>query len=202
VQTVTPYTIGSGGQLVLNTTGNIIINPTTTTPTNITSINGSGTFVFLTDAANNILYGYTLGGSCGLNAQNGGTTNLGALFPNTSDPVYSFVDTTGKYVYVLNNTPSNTQPTTPNSTISALTINSTVQELTPLPGSPYAVGSGPVCMVEDPTHQYIYTSNHNDGTVTGRSINVTTGELSQLSKGSTFTATGLPSCLAISGSID
>jgi len=202
VQTITPFTIGSGGQLIFTTTGNFAINPVSGQATNITSIAGHGSYIFLTDAANNVLYGYNQGGTCGLNAQNGGTTNLATTFPGTSNPVYSFVDTSGKYVYVLNYSPSNTQPTTPNSNISALTINSTFQELQPIPGAPYTVGSGPVCMVEDPTNQYVYISNHNDGTVTGKSINPTTGELAQLSKGSTFTATGLAGCLAVSGSID
>jgi hypothetical protein len=57
-------------------------------------------------------------------------------------------------------------------------------------------------MVEDPTNQYVYISNHNDGTVTGKTFNSTTGELAQLSKGSTFAASGLAGCLAISGAID
>jgi 6-phosphogluconolactonase (cycloisomerase 2 family) len=199
LQTVTPYSIGSSGQLINVTTGNIIITPTTGTATNITSINGFGSLIFLTDAANNVLFGYSQGGSCGLAALNGGTTpNLSG----TSDPVYSMIDTTGKYLYVLNGSPANTLPTTPNSSISAFTINQTNQELQPLTGAPYTVGSGPVCMVEDPTHQYVYISNHNDGTVTGKTINATTGELAQLSKGSTFTASGLSGCLAISGAID
>jgi hypothetical protein len=202
VQTVTPFSIGTGGQLVFTTTGNIQINQLTAgVKTNISSINGSGSYMFLTDAANNILYGYQTTGSCNLTALNGGTTNLGTVFPNTSDPVYSLIDSTGKYLYVANNTPSNTQPTTPNSTLDALTINSTNQELQPIIGAPYTVGSGPVCMVEDPSNQYVYTSNYNDGTVTGYQLNNTTGELQQLTKGSTFTAVGKASCLAISGSV-
>ena len=57
-------------------------------------------------------------------------------------------------------------------------------------------------MAEDPSNQYIYTSNYNDGTVTGFALNATSGELSDLTKGSTFTAVGKASCLAISGSIN
>jgi 6-phosphogluconolactonase (cycloisomerase 2 family) len=59
-----------------------------------------------------------------------------------------------------------------------------------------------VCMVEDPSNQYIYTSNYNDGTVTGYQLNNTSGELSDLTKGSTFTAVGKASCLAISGAVE
>jgi len=198
-QTVTPFTIGSGGQLVYETTGNIVITPSSSTPTNITSINGSGSYMFLTDAGANVIFGYSVSGSCSLTALSGGVTqNL----TGTSDPVYSMVDTSGKYLYVLNGSPANTLPTTPASNISAFTINSSNQELQPITGAPYTVGSGPVCIGEDPTNQYLYVSNHNDGTVTGKAFNPTTGELSQLSKGSTFTASGLAGCLAISGSID
>ncbi|HSY37513.1 MAG TPA: beta-propeller fold lactonase family protein [Acidobacteriaceae bacterium] len=202
-QTVTPYSIGAGGQLVFTTTGNIVIPQSTTgVKTNITSINGSGNFMFLTDAASNILYGYQSGGACGLTALNGGYTNLASLFPNTSDPTYTMIDSTGKYLYVANNSTTSTQPTTPFSSLSALTINSTNQQLQPIIGSPYPVGSAPVCIVEDPSNQYIYTSNYNDGTVTGFQLNNTTGELSQLTKGSKFTAVGKASCLAISGAVD
>jgi 6-phosphogluconolactonase (cycloisomerase 2 family) len=203
VQTVTPYSIGAAGQLVFTTTGNIQINQTTAgVKTNITSINGSGSYMFLTDAASNVLYGYSTTGSCNLTALNGGTTSLASLFPNTSDPVYSLIDTTGKYLYVANNSTTNTQTTTPFSSLSALTINPTNQELQPIIGSPYTSGSGPVCMAEDPSNQYLYVSNYNDGTVTGYQLNNTTGELANLTKGSTFTTVGKASCLAISGSVN
>jgi hypothetical protein len=70
------------------------------------------------------------------------------------------------------------------------------------PQNPYPVGNGPVCMVEDPSSQYVYTSNSNDGSVTGRFINPNTGQLSDLSRGSVFSATGLATCLAVSGNVD
>lgn len=202
LQTVTPYSVGTGGQLVFTTTGNISISQTTPgKATNITSINGSGNYMFLTDAANNILYGYQTTGTCNLTALNGGTTNLASDFPTTSDPVYTMIDSTSKYLYVANNSTTSTLTTTPFSSLSALNINSSVQELQPIIGSPFPVGSGPVCIVEDPSNQYIYTSNYNDGTVTGYQLNANSGELSDLTKGSTFTAVGKASCLAISGAV-
>ena len=57
-------------------------------------------------------------------------------------------------------------------------------------------------MVEDPSNQYLYTSNMNDGTVTGKFINQNTGQLSDLQRGSSFPATGLATCLAVSGNVD
>jgi 6-phosphogluconolactonase (cycloisomerase 2 family) len=207
VQTVTPFSIGTGGQLVFTTTGNIQVNQLTPgVKTNITSIGGSATgsnYLFLTDAANNILYGYSQTGTCNLTALNGGTTNLGSssFFPGTSDPVYTLLDTSGKYLYVANGSPANTQPTTAASNLDALSLLSSNQELQPILGAPYPVGSGPTCMAEDPSNQYLYTSNYNDGTITGYQLNNSTGELSQLTKGSKFTTVGKASCLAISGSV-
>jgi hypothetical protein len=57
-------------------------------------------------------------------------------------------------------------------------------------------------MVEDPTNQYVYTSNNIDGTITGRRIDSNTGELRDLTRGSTFTTTGQPTCLALSGNVN
>jgi 6-phosphogluconolactonase (cycloisomerase 2 family) len=91
--------------------------------------------------------------------------------------------------------------TTPFSSVSALVYNPSNQEFTPVLGAPYPVGSGPTCIVQDPTNQYIYTSNYLAGSVTGFQINPGTGELSNLSKGSTFAATGKASCLIISGAV-
>ncbi len=201
-QTVTPYSIGANGQLVNTTTGNIVVTSPTGKTTNLTSINGAGSFMFMTDAANNLLFGYSMGGNCALNALNGGTTNLASYFPNTSNPSYSLIDSSGKYIYVLNQSTTSTVTTTPYSSISPFSINPSNHELAAIGSTPYTVGSGPLCMVEDPTNQYMYTSNFNDGTVTGKFFNQSTGELSELSRGSTFTASGLSSCLVISGTID
>ncbi len=202
-QTVTPFTIqSSDGQLLYTTTGNIAINQTTPgTATNITSINGSGSYVFLTDAASNVLYGYESTSACNLTALNGGTTSLTTFFPDTQSPDYTMIDSTSKYLYVADYSNSSTLTTTAYSDLSALTINTTNQELQPITGSPYPVGSGPTCIVEDPSNQYIYTSNYTAGTVTGFQLNADTGELSDLTKGSTFPTVGKASCLAISGAI-
>jgi 6-phosphogluconolactonase (cycloisomerase 2 family) len=204
LQTVTPFSVAANGQLIFTTTGNIEIPQATPgTATNLTSITGSQSFMFLTDAsATPVLWGYQSTGACGLSPLNGGHTNLATFFPTASDPVYSMIDSTGKFLYVLNNSTTSTQTTTPFSSISAFVINPTNQELQPI-DSPvtFPVGSGPVCMVEDPSNQYVYTSNSTAGTVTGYQLNAGTGELSDLTKGSTFTTVGKASCMAISGSV-
>ena len=57
-------------------------------------------------------------------------------------------------------------------------------------------------MVEDPSNQYFYISSGLTGTITGKYLNQSTGELTNLSRGSTFTGTGLETCLAVSGNVD
>jgi 6-phosphogluconolactonase (cycloisomerase 2 family) len=103
---------------------------------------------------------------------------------------------------VLNQSTTNTiTPTQPFSSISAFSFLPTGQ-LQQIAGAPYTVGSGPVCMVEDPTNQYLYVSNYNDGTLTGKFINSSTGELSDLTHGSTFAATKQATCLTLSGNVN
>jgi 6-phosphogluconolactonase (cycloisomerase 2 family) len=194
---ISPYTFGSSGQLnFTGSTGNYLISGAKS----ISSINGSGSYVYLTDNTLNAIIPYTLGTSCTLTPVTGGTV---ANEAGASDPVYTLLDSTAKYLYVLNHTQLTTGSTTqPYSYISAYTVNTTNGQLTPISDAPYTVGSGPVCMVEDPTNQYMYVSNYNDGTVTGKLLDPTTGRLEALSRGSTFAATGQATCLGLSGSVD
>ena len=196
-QTIYPYGVGGSGQLTVESNSRYQVPQAPAT--NITSMNVSGNNIYLTDAANNQILPFNSGSGCSLAPQVGGkVTNL----PTTSDPVYSLTDSKNKFLYVLNH--GNTvNGNNANSTISAYVIEST-GALVPIsdPSNPYPVGNGPVCMVEDPSNQYVYTSNNNDGTLTGKFINANTGQLSDLSRGSSFPATGLATCLAVSGNVD
>jgi hypothetical protein len=196
--TVFPYAFGSSGQITVTTPGFLPISPSS----NLTSINGNGSSIFITDAGLNTIDPFTIGAQCSLTSQTGGFYSQAPL--GVSNPMNSMVDNSGKYLYVLNQTTMVTNPpTTAFSSISAFTLSPTNGELSPISGSPYKVGSAPVCIVEDASNQYIYTSNRNDGTVSGFVLDPTTGELSDLKRGSTFNTggTGL-SCLALSGAVD
>ncbi len=197
-QTLYPLILSSNGQLT-------VYSSTPAIPTGLTklsSINVSGNYVFLTDAGSGSVPGtimpYTIGTGCSLSPQASGAVPNLAL---TSNPVYSMTDSKNKFLYVLNHGTTNSNNA--NSTISAFVIQTT-GTLVPISdtSNPYPVGNGPVCMVEDPSNQYVYTSNNYDGTVTGKFINQNTGQLSDLSRGSVFTATGLSTCLAVSGNVD
>jgi 6-phosphogluconolactonase (cycloisomerase 2 family) len=195
-----PYAFGTAGQITITTPGFLPIGAQ-----NLTSINVSGSNVYLTDSAsaaaptNNRILPFTVGSQCSLTSLAGGAQNNQA---GTSNPTYSMVDNGGKFLYVLNQSTTDTTVTTPFSTISAFNLNPTNGQLTNISGSPYQVGSNPVCMVEDTSNQYLYVSNRNDGTVTGFVLDQTRGELSSLTRGSTFPASGLGSCMAISGNVN
>ena len=195
-----PYAVNSGnGQLTVPTTGPYLV----TTANRLTSINtsGSGSNIFLTDAGANQIITLQPGGSvsCSLTQVSGGTlANVSGAF----NPVNSVASSSGKFLYVLNQSNVGPQPNS-NSSISAFTINSQGQlsMLADSTNNPYAVGSGPVCVAQDPTNQYLYISNGVDSTVTGKLIDQNRGYLSDLSRGSVFPVTKTPTCLAISGNI-
>ena len=199
---VFPYQIPTGGQLTTTVSGNV-----STGATNISSItNGGGSYLYLTDtgvtnpdgtpSTAGQIYAYTVGTNCALNAVvNSPFQNV----PSARTPVWTLTEArNSKFVYVLNQ--SNSNSSQPNSSISAFSIDAT-GNLTPLGGAnnPFAVGSGPSCMVEDPTNKYLYTSNTVDGTVTGLKLNLSDGTLGPLQHGSSFTAVTHASCLAVSG---
>jgi len=196
--TVFPYSISSSGQLALPNgaiNGGYPIQGAGT----LTSINGGGSYVFITDSGTDSVREFTVGSGCALTPPAGGgvTSNAPGL-----NPQYSFIDASSKYLYVLNQSTTVVNPVQPYSSITAYVINSANSQLQVVTGSPFTVGSNPVCMVEDPTSQYMYISNRNDGTVTGKQFDSTTGILSQLSRGSTFPSVGTGGCLGLSGSVD
>ena len=194
-QSITPYSLGSGGQLVTVTTGKIA-----TSAVNISSINGNGSYVILTDNGNNTIIPYSVASSCTLSLTLGGVT---ANQPGTSNPVNSFISSNSKFLYILNQSTTSTTPTQSFSSVTGFLLQSG-QSLANqyVTGSPFTVDSGPVCMVEDPTNKYLYVSAHNSGQVTGKLFDPSTGALQQLTRGSTFSAVGQATCLAISGAVD
>lgn len=202
-QTLTPYIVGGGGALTPYASVTFPINSV-----NITSINGSGSFLLMTDNLNSTtvpgrLYFYRVDAGCVPTPIAGSPY---ANLPNTFNPSYAILDNSSKYVYVLNKSTTVTgQTTTPYSSISAFTVssnNSELQQITTSGSSTYAVGASPVCMVEDLSNKYLYVSNFQDSSITGKVIDTNTGALSDLSRGSSFKTVGNPNCLVLSGSVN
>jgi 6-phosphogluconolactonase (cycloisomerase 2 family) len=101
--------------------------------------------------------------------------------PAQSNPIVAVQENKGKWLYVAN------QGLNPNSGISAngitgYVIDPTTHQLTEITGLPFGTGSGPQCLVEDPSNQFFYTANYYSSTVTGLSLQVNDGSLVPLSR--------------------
>jgi hypothetical protein len=201
-----PYQVNSStGQLTTVTTGAFTVIGFTHLNSINTGSGGSG-FVYLTDGGTPTNPGGAIvslqagGSACSLQPVSGSQqTNLsGAYYP-----VNSITSTSGKFLYVLNNAALANPIVNANSTISAFTINSQGQlaTLADSTNNPYAVGSGPNCIVQDPTNQYLYIVDSVDSTVTGKLLDQNRGYLSDLSRSSVFPVTLKPTCMVVSGNL-
>ena len=114
-------------------------------------------------------------------------------------PVQTLTDSTGKYVYAINAGPAGGTANA-NSDISGFSVNQTTGFFDSVTqSSPYSgTTSGPVCIFEDPTNQYIYVAGSLDNSITGRRIDPNTGVLTPLRTNATVPTVGTPSwCLGI-----
>ncbi len=207
-----------------DTTGQLTLTQNTPIPTNATDLTyiyagGTGTSgtagastgstagVYLLDADNLTTPGtvlpYTVGTNGALQSLVGGAVaNTGT----TADPSAMLVDHTGKFVYIANRGP-NLTPSSPASTVSAFFITPTTGLLQPLTSGtaansvPFGSGSGPRCILEDPSNQYLYTANYDSSTVTGALINQQAGTLTNLRKNSSFGTVGEPTWCVASGTL-
>jgi 6-phosphogluconolactonase len=202
VQTVFSYGYSSGnGQLTLTQNA-----PLQTGATAITTINSdpAGRYVYLLDAGpvssctggRTAILPYTVGSTGILQSLVGGTV---CNDPTAVGPTVLVVNNNTKFLYVANS--GNTNVNQPASEISAFTIDPTSGKLAFIAGEPFGTGSGPRCILEDPTNQYIYTANYNDSSVVGKIIDVNAGVLNPLRVGPStgFAAAGNPTWCAVTG---
>lgn len=135
-----------------------------------------------TNGSNGQLFAYTTGNGGALQAlANSYTADL----PTFSYPNYVLAVGGNKWLYVLNRG-DNANSNNPQSGIAAFNILNPYQ-LQPIAGqtgtaSTPGTGPGPLCILEDPSNQYIYTGNYNGSSVTGLSIDENSGNLTPLSQ--------------------
>ncbi len=141
---------------------------------------------------------FTPGTGGALQAQTGGAVPVD---PNQSNPIMLIGESKGKWVYVANQGP-NTSGTVEQSGVVGYRVDPTTHQLIPMSGSPFSMGSGPQCLLEDPSNQFFYTANFNDSTVTGRTLDANSGVLNGL-RGKTgaqsFKLEGPPAWCLVSG---
>jgi 6-phosphogluconolactonase (cycloisomerase 2 family) len=134
-----------------------------------------------------------------LEAQTGGAI---ADDPDLSNPIYLLVESKGKFLYVANQG-NNTLGVNANSGIAGYFITTTPSWATkPLSPQTYGTGSGPQCLVEDPSDQFIYTANFNDSSITGRAIDVNDGVLNPLNVANSYKLPGQANWCLVDGRTD
>jgi 6-phosphogluconolactonase len=99
------------------------------------------------------------------------------------------MDPTGTYLYVANSG---------SSSISAFSVNKASATLTPVPGSPFAVGTDPVSISADPSGAFLYVVNEGSSTVSAFTISSATGALTPVS-GSPFPVGAVPVSITTTG---
>jgi len=161
----------------------------------------SGKYFYQYDTTLNEIFPYTIGSNGNLQALVGGAVSND---PNAQAADYILADTHTKFLYVFNTGATNpTNSTAASSSITGYTIDSSTGRLTELTDSPYSTGAEPKCAVEDPSSQYLYTADFNDGTIIGKLLNQNTGQLSPLNRATSFTVNGSstwqPTCLVVTG---
>jgi 6-phosphogluconolactonase len=198
-----------------NSSGQLTLTQNTPIPSNaldLSYIYASSKYVYLIDATQDTavnpagtgqILPYTIGTNGALLSLTGGAVNNTGTVANPGPMV---VDHQGKFLYLANQGP-NLTATSPASSVSAFFIDPTTGRLTQLSGGAsgtsviFGAASGPQCILEDPSNQYLYTANYNDSTITGAVINSSTGTLSTLRKNTAFTGPGNPTWCVVSGTL-
>jgi hypothetical protein len=170
--------------------GQLTINQNSSQPlgmSHATAIVVAGSVTYVLDngpntnipATNGQIFAYTPGSNGSLQAEANGYIPDNAAY---SKPIYAIVANGKSWLYILNQG-DNSSATTPQSGIAAFTITNPYQ-VSPIAngGQIGGTGAGPLCILEDPSNQYIYTANFNDSSVTGLSIDQNDGNLTPLSQ--------------------
>lgn len=129
-------------------------------------------FVFTPNFASNNISAYTI------NAANGQATPVaGSPFLDGNGPIYSTLDRLGQFLFV---------PDYNSNTLFAFSIAPGTAVLSEISGSPFSVGQGPSDATVDPSNRFLYVANYgpstgSEGSVSGFSIDPTTGNLTPIS---------------------
>ena len=195
-QTVFEYAVNAtNGQLTLTQNAELVTNAD-----RISTIGSDSAshYIYVVDAGNNQIFSYTIG-------TNGVLQSVtSSPFSNSQSvsggPIALTSDSKSKFLYVADAGPSS-GISNPNSQISGFTI-ATNGVLAPISGAPFPTGSGPQCILEDPSNQYIYTADYTSSTVTGHVLDPNSGVLTDLRNKTSYATVGNPTWCVASGHTD
>lgn len=149
----------------------------------------SKTFNGLAINAQSQILPYTVGTGGALQAEPSGAVPDDSA-EQLSNPIYVLLENKGKFLYVANQGNNVTGPN-PNSGIAGYFLTSVPAfQLSFIAEEPFGSGSGPQCIVEDPSDQFIYEANQYDSTITGRVLDPNTGDLNDLRVTDTYKLQG------------
>jgi 6-phosphogluconolactonase len=146
------------------------------------AIDPTGKYVYVTDKAQNQVYGYGIS-----NNTSGALTGLTTSpFATGQYPVSITIEPRGKYVYVAN---YNSQ------TVSSYSLNLSNGSLGASAGSNFTTTTGPTCVTVEPALGiYLYTSDYLNASISGGQLSPTTGALSAVAT-SFFPSVSQPICV-------
>lgn len=139
---------------------------------------------------------FTLGTGGALQAEPGGAIPDD---PTLSNPIFVMLESKGKFVYVANQGNNVQGPNPQSGTAGYFITTAPAFQLSFIADEPFGSGSGPQCIVEDPSDQFIYEANQYDSTVTGRVVNPETGDLTGLRVVSDYKLEGPASWCLVDG---
>ena len=189
-----PLGIAQGNAIVI---GNSVIYVLDNEPITI----GSGS-TFPPAAYSSQILPFTLGSGGALQADTGGIIPDAQILAN---PIALLVDSKNKYVYVANQGNNVTGGTYPGSGIAGYVIeNSNAFQLEFVgnasnPDGYFGSGSGPQCIVEDPSDQFIYEANEYDSTISGRVLDPISGLLDDMRVTESYPLQGPPTWCLMDG---
>ncbi len=119
--------------------------------------------------------------------------------PTLSNPIQLLLESKGKFLYVANQGTEVIGPNPESGIAGYFLTTAPSYQLTFIAGEPFGSGSGPQCIVEDPSNQFIFEANQYDSTVTGRVLDPNSGELDDMRSTSTYTLQGPPTWCLMDG---
>ena len=150
------------------------------------AVDGTASFVYVTDQEANQIYGYNIARSTTGNL----TPMPSSPFSTGAFPVAITIDPRAQYVYTANSNAA---------TVSAYTINQATGSLSGAAGSTFSAHAGTNCVTIDPNlGTFLYASNYVTGNIDGAELNAHTGVLSAIAN-TPFPTGSLPSCLVAVG---
>lgn len=157
-----------------------------------------GKYIYILDPVSNQIWYYTIGTDGVLQAVTGSpASNARSVSGN---PVALTTDSKDQFLYVANAGPTGALGQA-NSDITYFNIASN-GVLTAGQKSEFGTGSGPQCIIEDPSNQYLYTADYNSNTVTGKVLDPASGTLTDLRNQTTYSTVGNPTWCVADGHTD